>query len=56
MCIYCEKYKQIGHNYCRRCGNHLTKGQVQSVRIPTVYNTTEKFCGYCGKLRANCKC
>ena len=55
-CKDCDKYKNAGHNYCRMCGSHLTNGFVQNVRIAVGYNTSEKYCGYCGKLRNNCKC
>ena len=55
-CTDCDKYKNEGHNYCRMCGFHLTKGFVQYVRIAVAYFTNEKYCGYCGKLRKNCKC
>lgn len=47
----CPDYKKRGHNYCRMCGFHLTKGYVQHVRIALIYNTNEKYCGYCGGLR-----
>lgn len=55
-CKDCDKYKKAGHNYCRMCGYHLTKGYVQYVRLALAYYTNEKFCGYCGKLRNDCKC
>jgi RNA polymerase subunit RPABC4/transcription elongation factor Spt4 len=55
-CNNCEKYAKQGHNYCRICGFHLTKGYVQYIRIAVIYNSNEKYCGYCGKLRTNCKC
>lgn len=55
-CNKCDEYKKVGHNYCRMCGYHLTKGYVQYVRLALAYYTNEKFCGYCGKLRNDCKC
>jgi hypothetical protein len=55
-CPECEKYKDAGHNYCRMCGYHLTKGWVQNLRLALLYFTNEKYCGYCGKPRAECKC
>ena len=55
-CNECDKYQKAGHNYCRMCGYHLTKGYVQYVRLALAYYTNEKFCGYCGKLRSNCNC
>lgn len=55
-CDYCKEYHNSGHNYCRMCGFHLTKGFLQYVRNSVVYNTNEKYCGYCGKLRKECKC
>lgn len=55
-CSDCENYKQQGHNYCRMCGYHLTKGYVQYVRLAVAYNTNEKFCGYCGGKKNECSC
>jgi hypothetical protein len=55
-CPKCEKYKSAGHNYCRICGFHLTKGHVQNVRHGVVYSTNEKFCGYCGGAKQKCGC
>jgi len=55
-CSECNNYAKAGHNYCRMCGFHLTKGFVQYVRIAVSYFTNEKYCGYCGKLRKECKC
>ena len=56
MCDECETNRQNGHNYCRKCGYHLTKGFVQNVRVATVYYAHEKYCGYCGKKQDDCKC
>lgn len=56
QCEHCEKYKKEGHNYCRMCGHHLTKGFVQFVRIALAYTTAERYCGYCGGLKNACKC
>jgi len=55
-CNKCDKYQKTGHNYCRMCGYHLTKGYVQYVKLALAYNTNEKFCGHCGKLRNDCEC
>jgi hypothetical protein len=55
-CPRCDEYANAGHNYCRMCGNHLTKDFTQFTRIAVGYFTNEKYCGYCGKLRKNCKC
>lgn len=55
-CQFCDQYRRDGHNYCRMCGFHLTKGYVQHMRIGHMYNSNEKYCGYCGKARAECKC
>lgn len=55
-CKDCDSYAKAGHNYCRMCGFHLTQGYVQSVKIAVAYFIKEKYCGYCGKLRNNCKC
>ncbi len=56
QCDSCESYKKEGHNYCRMCGFHLTKGYVQSVRLAVGYYTNEKFCGYCGGPKHECSC
>ena len=55
-CGECDKYAKEGHNYCRVCGYHLTKKYVQNVRLAVTYYSHEKFCGYCGGPRNNCKC
>jgi len=55
-CKQCEKNKTIGHNYCRDCGYHLTKGFVQHVRIPNAFSADEKYCGYCGGEKHKCAC
>lgn len=55
-CKHCEKYKRVGHNYCRMCGFHLTKGYVQNVRVAAVYNVSERFCGYCGRPKHGGQC
>ncbi len=56
-CSNCDNYKKQGHNYCRMCGYHLTKGFVQQVKKGVVYNTNEKFCGYCGgEKKDDCSC
>ncbi len=55
-CYQCEEYETLGHNYCRVCGFHLTKGKVQHVKLAAVYNTQERFCGYCGAPIDKCKC
>jgi hypothetical protein len=55
-CQYCDDYKARGHNYCRMCGFHLKKGQVQNVRIASGYSVSEKYCGYCGGPKYECKC
>ena len=56
MCPKCESYKKQGHNYCRMCGYHLTKEYVQHVRKALSYLVKEKYCGYCGGPKNNCKC
>lgn len=55
-CKDCERYKKSGHNYCRMCGYHLTRGYVQNVRVAVAYNTSERFCGHCGTAKhvGNC--
>jgi RNA polymerase subunit RPABC4/transcription elongation factor Spt4 len=55
-CQECQKYKEQGHNYCRMCGFYLTKGYFPFVPVAEIYRTDEKFCGYCGKPRNECKC
>lgn len=55
-CSHCDDYKKQGHNYCRMCGFYLTKGYVHNVRIAVVYNTNEKYCGYCGGEKHKCSC
>ncbi len=55
-CGNCENYKEQGHNYCRMCGYHLTKGNAPHTRLSTAYNTNEKFCGYCGGIKNKCTC
>lgn len=42
-CRDCEEYRKQGHNYCRVCGYHLTKGLVQFVRLAHAYFTHEKL-------------
>ena len=56
MCPKCLDYKRKGHNYCRMCGYHLTKGHVQNIRQATIYNVKEKYCGYCGGPKYRCSC
>ena len=55
-CRDCDSYAKEGHNYCRMCGYHLTKGHIQNNRLWVGYHINEKYCGYCGKLRIDCKC
>lgn len=55
-CKYCDSYLKEGHNYCRMCGYHLTKGFSQNPRVAVAYNTDERYCGNCGKLRKKCDC
>lgn len=55
-CSDCKKHEQQGDNYCRICGNHLTKGYVQNIWVAAAYYTNEKFCGYCGGLKNECSC
>jgi len=55
-CSYCHDYEKQGHNYCRMCGFHLTAGYVQYIRLAEGYNTSEKFCGYCGGPKYRCSC
>lgn len=55
-CNECDEYKNQGHNYCRMCGHHLTKGYVQSSRVAGAYKTNEKYCGCCGNLINKCFC
>jgi hypothetical protein len=55
-CDHCEEYRKQGHNYCRICGFHLTKGYAKNAQLAAGYYSNEKFCGYCGALRAACEC
>jgi len=55
-CNECNSYKEQGHNYCRVCGFHLTKGSVQNARHPIAYGANERFCGYCGGEKRKCQC
>ncbi len=56
QCRHCQDYKNQGHNYCRMCGFHLTKGYVQNVKVAGMYDSSEKFCGYCGGPKKQCSC
>ena len=55
-CDACEENKNIGHNYCRTCGYHITKGQTQNRKQLITYFTNEKYCGFCGGQKYKCKC
>lgn len=55
-CGKCDDYKRQGHNYCRMCGEHLTKSHVQKVRVAKVYHVNERYCGYCGSQKEYCDC
>lgn len=55
-CGKCDDYKQQGHNYCRICGYHLTKGYAQYARLALAYFASENFCGYCGGPKRDCSC
>jgi hypothetical protein len=55
-CRACERHEKDGHNFCRICGFHLTKGYVQYPRNPVVCSPDEKYCGYCGEERDQCNC
>lgn len=55
-CDKCDTYSKAGHNYCKMCGYHLTKGHTQYIRVAVENFTNEKFCGYCGKEIKDCKC
>ncbi len=56
QCKECQKQKKTGHNYCRVCGFHFTKGNMQYGRINVEFTQDEYFCGYCGRLKNKCKC
>lgn len=56
MCSRCEEYKKEGHNYCRMCGYHLTKGYAQYAKLAIAYFSDEKYCGYCGGIKNKCNC
>ena len=55
-CTYCADYKRQGHNYCRICGYHLSKGYCNNVKVAVAYNDSEKYCGYCGGFKYECSC
>ena len=55
-CSDCESYEREGHNYCRMCGFHFKTGRVRNVRVAVAYNTSEKYCGYCGGAKDDCDC
>ena len=55
-CSDCAQYAERGHNYCRQCGAHLTKGFVQNAPVREAFNASEKYCGYCGGRRDACGC
>lgn len=55
-CGDCKSYEDKGHNYCRMCGTEFKPGMVKFVRLAEGYNTSEKFCGYCGGQKHNCAC
>lgn len=55
-CSSCEEYEKDGHNYCRMCGYHLTKGCVQYVKQAVAFYANEKYCGYCGGPKRQCRC
>jgi len=55
-CGSCGDYETKGHNYCRMCGFHLTKGYVRNVKVAEAYNTSERYCGYCGGPKYKCAC
>jgi len=55
-CGNCKAYEDRGHNYCRMCGAEFKPGMVKFVRLAEGYNTSEKYCGYCGGKKHNCSC
>ena len=55
-CGECDQYESDGHNYCRMCGFFFKQGIVKNVRLALTYNTSEKFCGYCGGPKHTCGC
>jgi len=54
LCPYCEEYARSAQNYCRMCGAHLTAAQEQHGESPSAYEAPEKYCGHCGRPRAEC--
>jgi len=55
-CNECEGYAKDGHNYCRVCGYHLTRGYSQNGPVAYAPMGHERFCGHCGGPKGNCKC
>jgi len=55
-CSYCDEYAKQGHNYCLMCGYHLTKGYSQYPKVAVEHDTSENYCGFCGKEKDKCSC
>ena len=53
-CPVCDAYRVQGHNYCRRCRFHLTRGFAQGALIAAGWMADEKYCGYCGAEHGKC--
>jgi hypothetical protein len=53
----CDEYRQVGHNYCRMCGSRLfDPGSGRRPRVAVEYDSSEKFCGFCGGHARTCPC
>jgi hypothetical protein len=55
-CSECGDNERDGHNYCRKCGFHLTQGYVQNAAVALAYYVGDKYCGYCGGKARMCRC
>ena len=55
-CNDCQIYDQRGENYCRMCGEALTKGLIRRAQVAIAYLVNEKTCGYCGRAKHRGRC
>lgn len=51
-CPMCDKYRIRQENYCRMCGKKLADAYARNREI---YSKNERYCGYCGAKKGNCK-
>lgn len=55
-CDRCKDYDKQGHNYCRVCNWHFTKGTHQRTKVLVSYFTDDKYCGHCDQKRHTGEC